>query len=275
MMKRSILFFLFVLLSVKSFSQLGSGYMGKRFQLGYGLHFSPAILGSNGSEASILGRGNAVGGDLAFNSMHQGFMEFSFKNRTSIGFSAKYYKSTFDNSVYASTNISSNGYLYNVTDRPSGFYTIKGLNYSLYFKFYHRRYVAPWGRYFILGPTINTYKCFYDPSSMRMSTTDYYSGNAPVYVADFGPQGQQFMRPDLLFGWGRTRIVANRITIDYGINFEAIALLLTLWDTTSEEANIFETTEITNFNYFERTSKRRVREVGRLNVFLKVGVLLF
>ncbi len=273
-MKRIIFYVLLVVLSEKTFSQLGPGYMGKRLQVGYGFHFSPAILGSNGSGESMIGRGNATGGDLAFNSTHDGFLEFAFKNRTSIGFTARYYKTTFDNSVSAYATVNSSGYAYSIGSTPKGFYEIKGLNYGLYFKFYHKRYVAPWGRYFMCGPVINTYKCFYD-ASMNMSTTDYYNGNAPVYVYDFGPQGQQFVRPDLLFGWGRNRIIGNRITVDYGINFEALALFFTLWDTVSENANIFDATQITNLNYFERTSKRRVREVNRLNVFIKVGVLLF
>lgn len=275
-MKRLSFYFLLILISAKSFSQLGPGYMGKRFQVGYGFHFSPAIIGSNGSEASLIGRGNSAGGDLALNSIHDGFMEFAFKNRTSIGFSARYYKSTFDNSVYTTGNVYTSSGANVASGTPTGFYQIKGLNYALYFKFYHRRYVAPWGRYFIMGPTINTYKCFYDPATMFLTTNDsYYNGGGLLYMRDFGPQGQQFMRPDLLFGWGRNRIIANRITLDYGVNFEALALFLTLWDTVSEDANIFDSSEITNLSYFERTSKRRVREVNRLNIFIKIGVLLF
>ena len=66
--------------------------MGKRVTAGYGFYFSPALLGSNASESSIIGRGNAVGGDMAFNTMHEGFLEFAFKKRVSVGFSFKYYK---------------------------------------------------------------------------------------------------------------------------------------------------------------------------------------
>lgn len=269
-----IVLFLF---SSELFSQLGPGYLGRRFQAGYGFNFSPALLGSNGSEASILGRGNAVGGDMAFNSIHDGFIEFAFKNRTSIGFSCKYYKTTFDNYVDVYMNTNYNGNNYTLSGYPTGFYTIKGLNYTLYFKFYNKRYVAPWGRYFMLGPSINTYKCFYDPSTMRLVGSDYYNSNTPIYVSDFGPQGQQFARGDILFGWGRTRMAGNRITIDYGINFEVFALGWTLWDSVGEDPlEIFaSSTYITNVNYFERTSKRRVREVNRFNVFIKVGVLLF
>lgn len=278
-MKKTLFYLLLSAFAFNAFPQLGPGYLGRRFQAGYGFNFSPALLGSNGAGESIVGRGNVVGGDMAFNSMHEGFLEFAFKNRTSVGFSAKYYKTTYHNGAYAYAQYyDPNGGSYDTpNDPPTGIYTIKGLNYTLYFKFFNKRYVAPWGRYFILGPSINTYKCFYDPSVMYLQY-DYYSGfsNSVIKVSDFGPQGQNFFRVDLLFGWGRTRIVGERFTIDYGINFEAIALGYTLWDTIGENPlELFSEVRTTNLNYFERTSKSRVREVNRLNIFLKLGVLLF
>lgn len=277
-MKKIVFCFLFVAIVFNVFPQLGPGYLGRRFQVGYGFHFSPALLGPNGSGESMLGRGNVIGGDMAFNSIHEGFLEFAFKNRTSVGFSAKYYKTTYHNGTVASAQyFDPNGYSSSTYGRPTGIYTINGLNYTLYFKFFNKRYVAPWGRYFILGPSLNTYKCFYDPSIMYMQY-DYYDGysNKVVKVSDFGPQGDNFFRVDLLFGWGRTRIVGERFTIDYGINFQAIALGFTLWDAIGENPlELFSEEETTNLNYFERTSKSRVREVNRLNIFLKVGVLLF
>lgn len=268
--------FLFMTIALSAFSQLGPGYMGNRFLFSYGFHFSPAIIGSNGSESSMIGRGNATGGDMAFNSIHEGLVEFSFKNRTSIGLSCKYYNTTFDNNVYASSYTEvCNGYggCYTISGLPSGFYQIKGLNYSLYFKFYGKRYVAPWGRYFLLGPTVDTYKCFYDPSTMRI----YEGGtNSNIYINDFGPQGQFFARADLVCGWGRNRIVGKRIVIDYGINFQVVALAMGLSDLAGESIlEIFDRSSVTNLNYFESTSKRRVREVNRVNAYLKIGFLLF
>jgi hypothetical protein len=261
-------------MAFNAFSQLGPGYMGKRLMIGYGFYFSPAILGSNGSQGSIIGRGNALGGDLAFNSNHEGFLEYSFKNRASVGLSCRYYHSTFDNSTSLSATIyTSTGQDY-AYGTPGGFYDIHGLNYSLYFKFYGRRYVSPWGPYFLMGPVVNTYRSFYDPSTMLVGDGDNYSSK-PVAV-DFGPQGEFFGRGDLMFGWGRNRIIGNRVTLDYGINFELIALAFTLWDTIGESpVDVFTEEGINNFNYIEKTSKRRVREVNRLNAYLKIGVLLF
>lgn len=273
-MRKIVLNFLFVAFALSAFSQKSPGYMGKRLLVGYGFYFSPAILGSNGSQASIIGRGNAMGGDLAFNSVHEGYLEYSFKNRTSVGLSCRYYHTTFDNSseVRATVNTSmGQEYAYG---RPGGFYDIHGLNYSLYFKFYGKRYVAPWGPYFLFGPVVNTYRSFYDPYTMRVGDPGY-TNNQPL-VVDFGPQGEFFGRGDLMFGWGKNRIIGNRVTIDYGINFELIALAFTLWDTIGESpVDVFNDEYVTNLNYIERTSKRRVREVNRLNAYIKIGVLLF
>jgi hypothetical protein len=274
-MKRIFFYFLFITLNTTAFSQLGPGYMGKRFQAGYGFYFSPALLGSNGSGASIIGRGNAESGEIAFNSMHEGFLEFAFKNRASVGLSFKYYHTTFDNSAeaYGTTNGSS-GTVYTAYGTPSGIYDIKGLNFGLYFKIYNKRYVAPWGRYFLFGPVVNSYACFYDPSVMKMVTQDNSSN--PVAVTYFGPQGDRFFRGDLLIGWGRNRMIGSRFTVDYGVNFEGFALACTFWDAIGESplADI-SGDRTTNLNYMEKTSKRRAREVNRVNVYIRFGVLLF
>ncbi len=276
-MKRIFFYFLFLVFASSVVAQIGPGYLGKRFMLGYGFHFSPAILGSNGSEGSIIGRGpHSLGGDPAFNSTHDGFLEFAFKNRTSVGLSCRYYNSTFDNStsVYGYT-FTPNGQQYILSGEPGGFYQIKGLNYALYFKFYNKRYVAPWGRYFLLGPVVNTYRSFYDPGIMKLETTDG-SGGAKIRIDNFGAQGELYARGDLLFGWGRNRMIGNRVTIDYGVNFQLVALGFILWDAIGESPfDIFSEVQTTNYNYIEKTSKRRVREVNKLNVFVKVGVLLF
>lgn len=278
-MRRVLFYFLFAAFAFKVFPQIGPGYMGKRFQVGYGFHFSPALLGSNGLRGSFIGRGNAEGGDLAFNSIHEGLVEFAFKNRASVGVSVKYYRSTYDNrtAVYIPvTDYSYNGYSVD-SYYPSGFYNIRGLNYTLYFKIFNKRYVAPWGRYFIFGPSINTYKCTYDPEEMYITYRNY-SGSGPQVkkFSDFGGQGVMALRGDLLFGWGRSRIAYNRLVIDYGINFQVIALGFTLWDTIGENPiDIITDTDITNSSYMEVTSKSRVREVNRLNVYLKFGFLLF
>lgn len=272
-MKRILFCFLLATVAFNAFPQLGPGYMGKRCTIGYGFSFSPTLFGSNGSEESFFGRGNSPGGDLAFNSAHTGLFEFAFKNRTSVGLSCTFFKTTFDNYQTVTAYYTDNqGYGSYLEASPTGFYTIKGLNCSLYFKFYHKRYVAPWGRYFLLGPTVNINRCFYDPSIMYVTSYDQ-----SYKVSDFGPQGQAFFRGDITFGFGRSRILFNRVTLDYGINFQLLALMQVAIDPAGGQSitDWFSGEDITTANYFERTSGRRGREVNRVNAFIKVGYLLF
>jgi hypothetical protein len=247
------------------------GYMGKKLQAGYGFHFSPALTGSNGSGNSILGRegSRAETGELAFNSLHEGFVEYCIKNRTMIGFSAKYYKTTFDNR-FGTTYIYTDPYYGASTGygQPTGMYEITGLNYSLYFKFYYRKYLAPWGKYFMVGPSINTFKSVYDPARMKIQDV----GSGETVITNFGSKEQEESRFDILVGFGRNRILADRVTIDYGVNFEAAALLLAIIDL---EGIFYSENNTSHLNYIEKTSRSRVREVNRVNVFVKVGLLLF
>ncbi|MBK6984948.1 MAG: hypothetical protein IPL10_01480 [Bacteroidetes bacterium] len=277
--KLALVLILFIV-NIISLSGQTAGYMGKRLVGGYGFYFSPALFGSNGQGNTIIGRsnGNASDGEFAFNSLHEGFLEYAFKNRFLLGISAKFYKTTYDNArevsattkqidQYGSTSVVS----YNGT--PQGMYTILGQNYSLYAKLFNRRYLAPWGRYMQFGITIRRFTCHYNPNEMMLK---YGGFNNYVYpdFNDFGEQKQSFTKFDFLFGFGRTNIVANRITIDYGFNANVFALLSTFFDVVTDGDGIF-TNNVNGVNYMKSTSPWRVRGVNRFNVFLKVGVLLF
>jgi hypothetical protein len=250
-------------------AQLGAGYMGKRCVVGYGVNFSPAVFGPNAQESSLLQIGNSTGGEIAFNSMHEGFLEFAFKSRTCVGFSAKYYKTSYANQEPLDMQVFGSFYGNYINESPPGMYSIKGLDYSLYFKFYPRRYVAPWGRYIIAGAVFNKYVCTYDPSRMNIKYND--ANTNQVVTLNFGPTEQDYFRGDLRFGWGRSRILFNRVTLDYGVNLEVLALLANVFTKVDD----FFYKPFTNMDYIERTSKRRVREVSGINVFVKLGVLVF
>lgn len=281
---KKIFYIAFFCLSLLLAHAQAPGYMGKRFAAGYGFYFSPALVGSNGQGQSIIGsahtnltNSNAETGTLAFNSLHEGWVEYTTGKKFTVGFSARFYKSTFDNSnevyIVDGPNNSSSGYGYQQsTQAPLGLYHIKGLNFSLYGKLYFGKYIAPWGRYFIFGPTLKTYTCTYDPNEMKIAFKDEYGG-ATVYYSKFGPTTQKFKGFDIMAGFGRNRILANRITLDYGFNVNLFALAATLFDATGE--GLFSSSQLSPSEYIATTSPRRVRGVNRFNAFLKVGVLLF
>lgn len=249
------------------FSQT-SGYMGKRLVAGYGFYFSPGIIGSRGK--------------TAINMLHEGYLEFAASKRFMIGFSARFYKAIYKNNRYVDfdTYNAGNSYTNQNSDVPSGYYNIKAVNYMLYGKIFHKNYVAPWGRYFMFGLTLNTYNATYDPAIMNVLVSDsYYDYNTSTYVnndihySNFGPKTQSYKKVDILLGFGRSRIIANRVVIDYGYNINLLAMALTVFD--APDDNIIEDTNLTSRYYIEKTSAARVRGVNRFNLFLKVGILLF
>lgn len=252
------------------------GYMGKRFVAGYGFSTSPAIFGSNGKGNSIFGRsgGNANDGTFAFNIHHEGFVEYALSKKMMLGFSARFYKTSYDNKRSAIGQIYYPGYSYSqyVSESPEGLYYINGLNLTLYGKLYFGKYIAPWGRYMLFGPTIRRYTCSYDPSEMRIPVNIYTTPKQ--YFSDFGPEKQTFTRFDISFGLGRTRVLYNRLTLDYGFNMQVFAFAATFFDAMDE--GLFGGSDNPEADlYMKKTAPWRVRGANRFNVFLKIGVLLF
>lgn len=253
------------------------GYMGKRFVAGYGFYFSPALIGADGQGASIMGSstGNAETGTIAFNSLHELFAEYTVGKKLSLGISARIYRSAYDNNrelIVTGSYTNPFGYTQSYTSggHPTGLYHIKGVNYLLYGKLYFGKFLAPWGRYFMFGPSLNTYSTNYSPDEMRVKVNN---SGADLFYSDFGPQQQRFVKFDIMAGLGRSRILANRICLDYGFNVNIIALFTTLFDATNTD--FFDNSIPTNYTYMQKTSPARVRGVNRFNAFVKIGVLLF
>lgn len=266
-LKIIVVFITVISCSNNLFSQ-SSGYMGKRVVAGYGFYFSPGIIGSRG--------------ETPLNILHEGYLEFAASKRFMLGFSARFYKAVYKNNRYVDfvTYNTGSSYSNQNYDVPSGSYDIKAINYMVYGKIFHNGYVAPWGRYFTFGLTLNTYNATYNPSVMKIFVSDsYYDYNTSTYVhndkyySNFGPKTQSFKKLDVLLGFGRSRIIANRIVVDYGYNINVLAMALTVFD--APDDNIFEDENLTSRYYIEKTSAARVRGVNRFNLFLKVGILLF
>ena len=245
-------------------AQKTPGYMGKRFVAGYGIYLSPAYIGSKGE--SIL------------NNLHEGYVEYATAKRFMVGFSARFYKAVYANGRYV--NVNGSGYSSSaarqIDEHPQGTYDISGRNYMLYGKLFYSNYLAPWGRYFTFGATINTFKASYDSNKMKvsmMSADSYYSSYDYFSFTNFGPKEQSFSKFDISLGFGRSKIYGNRISVDYGYNINCLALFATLFD--APDDNIFGENQLSASEYIEKTGAARVRGVNRFNFFCKVGVLLF
>lgn len=260
MMKNiKLILLLAVLVTANQLFSQTPGYMGKRFVAGYGLYANPRLVESGGSRGVNL--------------LHEGYVEFAMKKTVSVGLSARFYRAIYTNKQNVNALDYSSSYNSQIDRSPNGFTNIKGRNYALYFKFYKRNYVAPWGKYFLLGATLNTFTTTYDPDNMYVTTSYSYSGQNYTYLSNFGLTTQSYKRFDIMFGNGRNRIIANRITLDYGYTINVIALTTAIFD--AADTPILDAEELFMSNYIEKTSAARVRSVNKFNVFLKVGVLLF
>lgn len=254
-----LLYTIILLLSASAAFSQTPGYMGKRFVLGYGLYANPRL--------------SASGGSRGVNLSHEAYLEFAMRKTISVGVSARFYNALYTNTRNVNALDHYSSYTGQIDQSPNGFTNIKGRNYALYFKFYKRNYVAPWGKYVLLGATLNTFTSSYDPDNMYVTTTDDYSGQQYIYLSDFGPTEQSYKRFDILFGNGRNRVIANRITLDYGYTLNLIALTTAIFDAADDP--IIDADSPVMSNYIEMTSAARVRSVNKFNLFLKVGILLF
>ncbi|MBS1635967.1 MAG: hypothetical protein JST26_08580 [Bacteroidetes bacterium] len=276
MIKRIFLCFLVIAVLPGIIKSQAPGYIGKRFQVGYGFYLSPAFMGSTYQGNSIFGyhSGNANRGTFACNTIHEGFVEYALKKRLMIGVSVRYFRTSFDNSVQCfvyDAEASSQGASVSFVEFPSGLYYITGLNYQIYNKLYFKKYIAPWGRYLISGISLRTFTCRYNPDEMFLSASSNFGQYSNKKYSDFGPQQQKFMRFDIMAGFGRNRVFGNRISVDYGFNTGLIGLFTSLFDAIGPESlsdNLY-----TQANYMKKTSVWRVRGVNRLNAFIKIGYL--
>jgi hypothetical protein len=265
MHKLKITGLLFIVLSFTAFSGRAQspGYMGKKLVVGYGFYINPAL------SAVAYGFGNSI-----FNTQHEFFLEYVTSKKYMIGFSAKLYKSTYNNTAAVDLANLGNGYSgnsYPFDNRPSGTYSISARNFQLYAKLFKSNYLAPWGKYFLFGLTLNQYDCEYDPYQMQLSLqeTAYSNGistTQTVIYNNFGPLVQSYQYIDFMVGAGHSRIFANKIVLDYGYNLNAIATALVVLD-----AFNIETPDL--FSYIKTTSTARVRGINRFNFFVKLGYL--
>lgn len=274
-------FFFLFLITASCVDAQSTGYMGKRVQISYAFNASPVLFGTSSQNTTLIGDGgNAETGEFALNMIHEGSLEFMLSSKWILGLSARYYKTVYDNAKEVSRPYNSN---YNFkSESPEGYYDIRGLSYALYFKYFGKRYVAPWGRYVMFGPVVNTHQTTYSKSTMflkgqyhKENTPYYYSGSyyRDTTISNFGPSQQNFTGFNILLGWGRSRVISNRVTIDYGANFQLFSVLSGFFD--AMDIGLFDNYYASESEYIEVTSKRRIRGVNRFNVFLKVGVLLF
>lgn len=239
------------------------GYMGKKCVVGYGMYANPALA------AYLVGYGKSP-----LNFMNEVYIEAAVAKKIALGAALRFYKTSYGNTrdVDVTDGIHSSSFSqYN--SHPSGSTAIKGRDLYFYAKFFKRSYVAPWGRYFILGVAINNYTVKYNPDNMKVYVErgTYYTNTERYFFSDFGAQTQKFHSADLMLGSGKSRVFANRIVIDYGYNINLLGLTLTVLDAPDDAISEDNTTYASE--YIKTTSAARIRGINRFNLHFKIGYL--
>ncbi len=239
------------------------GYKGKRVTAGYGFYASPGLIGSRGA--------------TPVNMLHEAYIEGTTATRFMVGFSARFYNGIYSNGREVQLfNVFGSHTPTQMSDNPEGSYKISGRNFMLYGKLFSQNYVAPWGRYFLFGVTLNTFETTYEKSNMRIlvDNNDYgYQNSTQYYFSNFGSTLQEYKKVDVCIGFGRSRIIGNRVILDYGYNVNLFALAFTLFD--AGDQGLPDSDVLSPDIYIAKTSASRVRGINRFNLFLKVGILLF
>jgi hypothetical protein len=249
--KYSLLAFLLVLVC---FSQT-PGYLGKKTVVGYGVELSPLTYGANYYGKTVVGRGGSAE-EIQFwlNSIHQGFYEYNIKKNLMIGGALKYCRTGYDNQAKV------NG----IDLRPLGSYKINAVLFQPYIKQYYRRFVAPWGSYVMFGPVVSAIFTKHTP---YMYATEKINDHDTLYT-NFGKKRQTHFMADVMLGFGRSRIINEKIVIDFGFNFQVFALF-SAPETTNPEEIGFKSLK----DYIGETARARMRAVNRANLFFRIGYL--
>lgn len=248
---KTIIFITIVFFYFNNASSQTPGYLGRRFSFGLGVNTSPVTFGTSTSNKTLFfSEGSAQQGKLNYNFIAEAYLEYAFSNHWMVGASARRFKTAYDNRAFADN--------FNIT--PSGYYTITGTSFLPYFKKFKEDYLAPWGSYFIFGPSFNFITASFDSSI-------FVGSSGKIAMLDLGPNKSSRVNFDFLVGIGKTRVFADRFTLDYGVNLQLVALALKVRSLVSSEERISET------KYIDVTSRERVRGVNTFNAYLRIGIL--
>ena len=213
-------FILFFLATTTMLNAQVSGYMGKRFSIGYSNYFLPTGLGP-GANAETSEPLSTIG----LNTTHCLNLEYIIKSRTTFCFSLQTAKTGMDPGeittyTYSYNPYSSSGqyYTYKYDEKPYKPMQIRAINLGLGFKFFQSGSLSPVGKYkkvellFMFNHL--TYKknafTYYD---------NYYGSSGSYRTATLGTGDYQFNTFAITYTIGRSRVLFDKLVLDCGIRF--------------------------------------------------------
>ena len=207
--------FLLILLASFCNAQI-SGYMGKRFSVGYSNYFFPGLKGPGASDASAQHEFSP-----AFNAVHNLNIEYVKSNRKMLCASAQYmktgiayYKEHYDDSFF--------GFFYDATypnnldyrgtfSKPA---VLTSINYAIGLKTYRKGFIAPIGKYQKIDFILLFEKVKYDNARFYDQYTDTLVKSSAVGTGEYN-----YTNFSIAYTLGKSKMISNVIILDYGIRF--------------------------------------------------------
>lgn len=193
-----------------------SGYMGKRFSVGYSNYFSPAFVGRTANSTEM---------SLGVNTVHCVNLEYSIKRRTNFCIGIQFWKTgiirengydysyEYNDPYGGITSESGTAYYLPDTRAPMQLRTV---NISMGFKFFRHGYIAPVGRYTKLEGILFMDNVSYDPLAFYRTSSGFPKDRFSRFI---GTGYYSYKTFAVALTLGRQRVLFNRIIIDSGIRF--------------------------------------------------------
>lgn len=261
-------FLLFLFVATLSNAQV-SGYMGKRFVIGYSNYFMLGLRGPGPNNSGPMDESS-----FTINNAHCLNLEFAHKQRKMICLSAQFIRTgiAYDRGGHDNfiNGASYREYPYPEGVRYGGSYSKPALltskNISLGIKYFKSGLIAPVGRYrkleiLMLFETIKyDYRNFY-------KQVDSEPVNDTLYT--LGKGEYKYKNIAIVYTIGKQRILKDKFVLDYGIRFAWSPALniVTLTGGIDDSPNI-ET-------YYRRQSNLRIAKEQIVNIHIGIGFLAF
>ena len=270
-MKKYNLIFIFVALFANSFAQV-SGYMGKRFVVGYSsyLMFGPKGPGPISAAPRHLF-------SSTINNTHCLNFDYAIKQRINVCLSVQYFKTgiAYDKGKEGFFVSESGTGEYCYPDRVAyrGNFGVpiqlSSVNIGLGYKLFHRGCIAPIGGYQKFEFLLLFEKVKYDNKKFMMADPDNYN-NPDIPIAAYGLGEYNYRNVALTYTVGKQRVFFNCITVDYGLRMgiTPAGIGAVVFDDLISGIDTIE-------GRYRKDSRKRVFRHQLINFHLGIGFLAF
>lgn len=264
---RYLILFLFTAMITKA--QV-SGYMGKRFSIGYSNYFFIAGIGPTANAS-------APSGEVGINTTHCVNLEYTTRSRTNFCLSLQKLTTGMTPRVITKETYDGvSGYntvTYEYEPKPYTSMQISSFNVGLGFKFFQSGTLAPIGKYKKLELLILLNHLEYKKNGFT-----YYDYNSPYGLksAAIGTGDYQFNTFAISYTLGRSRVFLNRVVLDYGIRFGVVPA--GLWAVLNEDGDFFSESSYNTFiaeQHFKYDTNTRLFRYQMVNFHLGLSFLTF